>query len=621
PIAEETLQALAEQDYDAVRRYLDALPKSDEARMALVWAYAHSGAMGLRELVEARALLRGWPGDARLADLEEAARANSLFGLNQLLQAARTRPATNFSSAVRQARLHMRADDAAAARAVLLPYWIDQRLSAADERLIINEFADAFETGDHARRYFNMMSRDRIASGSRLVDLAEMEPVHDAWVALIRGRRSVASLLEAVPEAYQATTAYKFIAVEALRRRDAIAEAADALLAASADPDIAINPNAWWTERRIVSRSLREAGDLEKAYAVASAHRGGSNQIQIEAAFHAGWYALQLDNAEDARGHFATIVEIAETPISKARGAYWLARALTALDRPEDAQTAYAQAAVHETSFYGLLAGEALGDEQPIGEQPEAVDETELMEAFLQAAALFAQSDNAMLVRRFSETLARDDAALPHGRAAAHWLVDNDFAFDGVRLAKAAHRAGHFWEDALYPTGIVTRAAVGSDRDVALAHAIARQESEFRVDARSSADALGLMQLLPSTARAEARRLDVSYRTDLLTSNPDYNARLGLSYIDRQLDRFDGSFVLALVAYNAGPGRARDWVARFGSPVGLDLHETIDWIEQIPFPETRNYVFRVLENYAVYRKRLEMTGSLGNILTRGHPAF
>lgn len=155
-----------------------------------------------------------------------------------------------------------------------------------------------------------------------------------------------------------------------------------------------------------------------------------------------------------------------------------------------------------------------------------------------------------------------------------------------------------------WPLGAISRGTRVGKRDLPLAYAIARQESTFQIDARSSANALGLMQLLPATAKRTAQSIGVSYSKSKLTRDGAYNARLGTAFLAQQMENFGGSHVLTFAAYNAGPRRALDWIERNGDPRGASLYEAIDWVEGIPFSETRNYVMRVMENLQIYRARI-----------------
>ncbi|MEO1748151.1 MAG: transglycosylase SLT domain-containing protein, partial [Pseudomonadota bacterium] len=614
----DAFMSLAEEDYDAVRGVIAKLDSGSIEQKSLLWAFAQTGAMHRSELRAARATLSGWPGDDALATFQEQAGNSGLSGFGRITANLAGPLADGFKTAIVDARKQLQNENQSAARDTLLTVWIDERLSAREENLVLNEFADVLTEEDHARRYFNMMSRDRVRSGTRLAKKANMEPLHEAWTALIRRQGGALTMLDEVPESHRTTTAFKFVEIEALRKNGLETQAAEALLNVSNDPGLSINPDAWWTERRIISRSLREAGDLEMAYEIAAAHKGGSSATYIEAQFHAGWYALQLGKADLAAEHFAAVLNRATTPISVSRGYYWQARALEEAGMDGEALTAYRQAAEFSTTFYGLLAAKLVAEKSGANvhlpaARPSNPSPSTLSMDYVATLQVFDGGSSEALVRAFSNSLTADESAHPHSLAASFWLSKNGFAFEGLRLAKAAHRSGHFSNAALYPVDIIPVESMSDTESLAFSHAIARQESEFRIDARSSADALGLMQLLPRTAEDEADRLGLAYFPQLLTRDAGYNARLGISYATRQLDRFDGSYILALIAYNAGPRRARNWVERFGTPVGLDLNETIDWIEQIPFPETRNYVFRVLENYAVYRNQYGLDGSLEDV--------
>jgi soluble lytic murein transglycosylase len=153
-----------------------------------------------------------------------------------------------------------------------------------------------------------------------------------------------------------------------------------------------------------------------------------------------------------------------------------------------------------------------------------------------------------------------------------------------------------------YPTGAFPRNARIPDRlPIAVAYAIARQESSFDAQARSSAGALGLMQLMPDTARRVASQVGVSHSTERLTSDPAHNVTLGAFHLDELINEYNGSYILTFIAYNAGPRRVPQWIERFGDPRTGQV-DVIDWIELIPFAETRSYLQRILENIFVYQQ-------------------
>ena len=186
-----------------------------------------------------------------------------------------------------------------------------------------------------------------------------------------------------------------------------------------------------------------------------------------------------------------------------------------------------------------------------------------------------------------------------------------------LRIGKIATARGIDAGAVSHPVGAIPASADISDAGEALAYAIARQESEFNVGAVSHAGARGLLQLLPTTAKEVAKKAGLIYSKDRLTTDAGYNATLGAVFLGEQLGRFDGSYVLTFAGYNAGPGRAREWIKRYGDPRGKDVETVVDWIEHIPFDETRSYVQRVMENYQVYKMRLSGTFDIEGDLVKG----
>ena len=186
-----------------------------------------------------------------------------------------------------------------------------------------------------------------------------------------------------------------------------------------------------------------------------------------------------------------------------------------------------------------------------------------------------------------------------------------------LRIGKIAAARGIDIGALTHPVGAIPLEARISGAGQALAYAVARQESEFNVSAKSGAGALGLLQLLPGTAKEMARKAGLSYEKGRLTTDAGYNATLGAAFLSEQLDRFDGSYILTFAGYNAGPRRALDWMERYGDPRGKDIETVVDWIERIPFTETRGYVQRVMENYQVYKMRLTGRADIASDLIEG----
>ena len=373
----------------------------------------------------------------------------------------------------------------------------------------------------------------------------------------------------------------------------------------------------FWHERSTLARRLLRKGHISEAYRVTAGHRLVKVQAAAyaEAEWTAGWIAFRfLGELADARRHFTNMHGAVRYPISVSRGAYWLGRVAEAAQDEEARRTWYAAAAKHARAYYGQLAAARLspGASLPIAREPEpSIDERLAFDAH----------ELAVVVRMLGENGAHDYLkpfvlALAAARPEPAWksLTARLARLSGrpdlsVHIAKRAGRSGIVLPEAGYPSltpPALPRHLKTAAPEVPLVLAVIRQESAFRVKARSRADAQGLMQLLPSTARRVAKSLGMRYVRRRLTTDPDYNMTLGQAYLARMLQEFKGSAPLALAAYNAGPARAQRWIKRNGDPRTKDV-DAIDWVEMIPFDETRTYVQRVLANLQVYRSRLADT--------------
>jgi soluble lytic murein transglycosylase len=517
------------------------------------------------------------------------------------------------------ARAHVAVGNLDRARAALSPFWRNERLEATQETAIIREFGNIIPAADHRHRMERMLYIDRITAAERVAKLAGGEALTKAWAAVTRNERNASSLLDAVPQA-QRSAGYYFAKARHLRRNaEKYREAAQAILQAPNDHSLQIDPDTYWFERRVLSRELLDIGEAQSAYRVVAAHSGGSPATEVDAAFHAGWYALRaVKDARTAHRHFARIVEIAEGPISLSRGNYWLGRAAEA-GGPGDARQYYERAAVHGTAFYGQLAAAKLGRDTIRAEFPSAGDADRRNFQNRQAVHAIRRLEEAGHHAR-ADILYRDLArqlSSPGELALLAVMAERRSHFLALRVGKWAAARGLEVGALAHPVGAIPASANISMAGKALAYAIARQESEFNVGARSGAGALGILQLLPGTARDMARKIGVSFNQNKLTTDAGYNAALGAAYLGEQLERFDGSYILTFAAYNAGPTRARQWSERYGNPQGQDIEAVVDWIERIPFTETRGYVQRVMENYQVYQMRLSGRMNIVEDLTRG----
>ncbi|EFH11015.1 lytic transglycosylase domain-containing protein, partial [Teichococcus cervicalis] len=369
---------------------------------------------------------------------------------------------------------------------------------------------------------------------------------------------------------------------------------------------------ALWAERQVLSRKLLRLGDTANAYRTAAAHGQTGGEGLHEAEFWAGFIALRrMGDAPRAAQHFARLGEGSSSIITQARAHYWRGRAAAGLGRAEEARAHFAAAAGFPNAFYGQLGALALGESapqlaqrilstrppQPSAEAASAFLDKELARAVLTLADLGDTGRARAFLLRLEEIAASPAEQLLTARL-AHAIGRPDHA---VWVARRGGIDGVMMLPEGYPTPYTL--PEGAEVEPAFAHAVTRQESNFDPAAVSPANARGLMQLLPSTATLVARQLGIPHQVGWLTSQPEHNLRLGARYLADQLARF-GNLAMAAAAYNAGPRRVEEWLVTYGDPrvpgeaEGADM---IDWMEQIPFSETRNYAQRVVENAVVYR--------------------
>ncbi|MEO9340584.1 lytic transglycosylase domain-containing protein [Mesorhizobium sp. SB112] len=602
------LDALSSREIGRARAVRDSLSKTSLDNHILTWAIALRGGdlVPSGDIAAAAHALPGWPGMQALRNNSERALYRENPNPQTIVKAfGDSRPQT-FEGVVLLAHSQIALGNRDAARATLSPFWRSQRLEAKEEAQIIKEFGSVISQADHRFRMERMLYTDRLASAQRVAALAGAKQLADAWSAATKNDKNAGRLLDAVPAA-QRSAGFIFAKARYLRRTDKFDEAAKLMLTAPKDRASLIDPDAWWIERRVLSRELQDIGDVRGAYRISAAHSAESPANAADAEFHAGWYALRsLKDAKTASVHFARIAKIAEGPISLSRAYYWLGRSAEA-GGPGNSKDYFNKAAAYGTTFYGQLAAQRTGQQALNVAYPRPTDldrqTFEHREAVLAIRRLEQADYNSL-----ADTLYRDLAAQltsPGELALLAVMAERrGDHFLALRVGKIAASRGIDVGALSHPIGVIPAAANISGSGKALAYAIARQESEFNVSAVSPAGARGLLQLMPGTAKEVARKAGMTYSQARLTTDPGYNATLGANFLGEQLDRFGGSYVLTFAGYNAGPRRAQQWVERYGDPRGKDIDTVVDWIERIPFTETRGYVQRVMENYQVYRMRL-----------------
>jgi soluble lytic murein transglycosylase len=510
------------------------------------------------------------------------------------------------------ARALLASGDRSGAQAQLREAWRNEALPSDLEDQVLDLFKDLLTPTDHKVRMDMRFYVEDVDAGLRAANRISPTAlaIGKAWAAVIRKAPNAKALLEAVPSEASRDLGFTFARLQWLRREDKVAEAAELILSVPRDAAQPINADQWWEERRLLARKLLDLGDTQTAYRVArDAAAPAKENFRWEQPFTAGWIALRfLNDPATAITHFAKVAQGTSNPTTNARAGYWQGRAAEAMGRKEEARGYYETAARFGTAYYGQLARARLGYQDIVLRAPPelsqerraAIAQFEVVRA---TELLYAVGERDLVVPFVADLGERstDIAVLAElGEVAGR----NQDARCMLLIGKAALARGHALEHYAFPTfGIPEYRAIGPAVDISLVYAIARQESTFYQGDISSAKAMGLMQVTPEAGRETAKKFGVTYDQKRLLSDSVYNVQMGAAELGDRLEGYRGSYILTFAGYNAGPGRVREWISRYGDPRDAKI-DPVDWVERIPFSETRNYVERVLENLQVYRVRL-----------------
>jgi soluble lytic murein transglycosylase len=521
------------------------------------------------------------------------------------------KPPTTAMGRLAVARALAMRGDRSSATAHVRAVWREEDLPDSVESEMLSEFGGVLTAADYQYRAERLLYRNR---NDEALKLAERAPSGYKALALARAAvnrktKDAPARLDSVPSAYRKEPGYLHALAEYRRREERFADAAQAVLAAPANPATVIDGREWWSERRVLARELLDIGDAKNAYRVVASHASTSPADVADAEFHAGWIALRfLNDPKTAQRHFAKLEQVGSTPITLSRARYWLGRAAEATGNVSAARGYYESAAQFGTTYYGQTSLAKLGRSDVTLRNAPKLSRSE--------RASFERRTGIRAVAILYAAGGRDEALGLFGDLvdSAHTTTEYTLLAELAEkhadaramtfIGKEATQSGHPLDDVAYPTiGIPRIRPAGPGVELPLVYAIARQESLFHTGARSGAGALGLMQMLPGTAKLTANKFGIAFTPAKLTTDPAYNATLGAAHLGELTSNYDGSYILTFVAYNAGPGRVRQWVQAYGDPRDPRV-DPIDWVERIPFTETRNYVQRVMENVRVYRSRL-----------------
>jgi peptidoglycan lytic transglycosylase len=535
---------------------------------------------------------------------------------------AQTPPATAVGLAALAAALA--ADkDLESARALAARLWVDYDIPAGQEAEILKRIGNLLTEADHKRRLDRLLFNDSRWAGERsersaaikrgIARLSEPEKKKaEARLAVYLRSGNAHQLIAKLPqEALAGEWGLAFHRAQALRRQNKDQEAWKILLA-EPEATLAVRPDGWWEERRANAYAALRAGNPAMAYELVRNPGQLLANSHNDACFMAGWLALRhLNNPKQALAHFQALAQSADGPLSKARAHYWLGRTYEALGDRGKANESYLTASLQVDTFHGQLArlkldpqATSLKIDPPVAPTREEIARFNGLDAVQAAVILLKAGVDRSMVRSFLIQLRAHMKTEAEVAMLAHLAESLGDTQAAVRIGKYGVAQGFNVIYYAYPVHrLPAYTPLRRPPETAFVLAIARQESEFDMATFSGAGARGILQVMPVTARHVCHDYKLKCDIPRLMKDAAYNTMLGSAYISDRMDEFRGSYVLAIAGYNAGPGRAREWIREFGDPrdPGID---PIDWIHRIPIQETREYVQKVLSNIQIYRARL-----------------
>ena len=576
----------------------------------IMWKRAADGVPGMTfdEIDLALTMLSDWPETDRMRRrAEEIIELSALDARARVAWLEKSGPQTGagkvaLANALRDLGERARSDS------VIKDAWRNNTLESDVQRLVLARYGQTLSQDDHRARVDFLLWTGQTSAAEALKPqlTADYRKLVDARTGLARRAKNVDALVKAVPDNLQSHPGLLYERAK-WRRVKKVDGVSDLLRQIDGKDVPAAGRSRLWDERAIAAREELKNRSYSRAYQLTAPHGMSAGADFAEAEWLAGWIALRLNgDATRSVGHFEKMTAGVSSPVSLARGYYWTGRARDALGQADQALAAYSAAGTHKYTYYGQLASERLGDKMvSLGAPPlPAPEDIARFNAkpIVQAMRVLGEAGETASFKEFAFYL-DDELSEPVEYEMLSVLV-NEYATPdvGVRVGKAGLQRGVVAPGAAYPV-LTPKISRKPDVERAFVFAITRQESEFNPKAVSRVGARGLMQFMPATAKGEARLRGLSYRQSWLTDDPDYNLTLGGLHLDTLIKQFGGSYIMTAAAYNAGPSRPGQWARDYGDPRTGQI-DPIDWVEFIPFSETRNYVQRVMENIQVYRHRL-----------------
>ncbi len=579
------------------------------ARDIIVWHWLRQGFGGSGDVLVFLERRPDWPGLAWLRRKSEPAFTNA--DPDRVLKLYAGLPPQTAEGALNHAVALMAKGRRGEAEAEIVIAWRTMAMGSGLQKDYLENFSKLLKP-HHEARLDRLLWDGHLISSKRMLPLVSVDQrkLAEARIALQKREPGVDGKIAAVPKALMDSPGLAFDRFVWRDKKELDDSAIELMLARSDSPETLGEPDKWAEGRRRLARLEMRNGTAMRAYDIAANHHMtpemGYGYADLE--WLSGFLALRrLGDPATAVRHFQNFSGAVQSPISKGRGGYWLGRAYAELGNAEKAHEAYAEGAKFQTSFYGLLAAEQIGrpfdnDLANPRRAPHWKQAAFAESSVLEAGMLLLRAGERDLAERFLTHLVESLGPVEAVQLGDLALELNEQHL-AVMIAKRAATTGLVLPAAYFPVHPVADLGLPMAKEMTLA--IARRESEFDPIVISGAGARGLMQVMPATAKLVAKDLGIlsGHKTLRLTSDWKYNAKLGANYLSGLAEDFNGNIVMMAAGYNAGPRRPITWMKRYGDPRSGQI-DIVDWIETIPFNETRNYVMRVAESLPVYRARL-----------------
>jgi soluble lytic murein transglycosylase len=490
--------------------------------------------------------------------------------------------------------------------------WRSDELSENVEADVLEAFRDLLTRDDHRARMDKRIGAKDLAGARRAAKLLGDDGLAIVKAcAAVRGKANKAKdALDDVAAEARADLGYTLCRIQWMLAEKRIDDAARLVLAAAPETMALQDTDQWWRERRTLARKLLDEGKFLTAYQVIQPAAPPANEYyRSDYHFMCGWIALRyLDEPVSAREHFARIDEGQANPTVLSRANYWRGRAAAALGDNDAMRAGYEAAARYPTAYYGQLAHARLGRDKIELRPPSpvlAATGASVTDERVRAADMLYEIGERDVVLYFVTDLGEQSSDVALLEALGELTGRRNDARAMLQIGKPSLGRGLALDHYAFPTiGIPPHTQIAPEIEHGMIYSVARTESAFDQRDKSAANAVGLMQITPEAGRDTAKRFGVKYDWDRMVSDPVYNTQMGAGELSALLSEYKGSHIMTFAGYNAGRGRVRDWVKAYGDPRDPKV-DPVDWVERIPFSETRNYVQRVIENLAVYRVRFD----------------